>query len=58
MTSPRRSVLERTGRGSPEPVDCFECPYCEATFTDWPDDCPGCGRVVVRVVEPRPVPDH
>lgn len=57
MTGRRRSVLDRTGRDPSKPADCFECAYCEVTYDDWPADCPDCGRVVVRVVEPRPVPD-
>lgn len=58
MTGRRLNVLECTGPRPAEPTDCFECPHCEATFDDWPEDCPTCGRIVVRVVEPRPVPDR
>lgn len=57
MTGRRREVLGRTGREPSEPADCFECAYCEATFDDRPEDCPSCGQIVVRVVEPRPIPD-
>lgn len=57
MTGKRRSILGQNGKQSLPPAVCFECTYCEATFTAWPDDCPECGQVPVRVVEPRPVPD-
>lgn len=54
MTGRRRSLLEQTGLEPTEPVDCYECSCCETTFGDWPEDCPECGQLVVRVVESRP----
>lgn len=39
------------------PPDDFECTYCGTCFREWPGGCPDCGGIVVRVVDPRPVPD-
>lgn len=55
MTDLRRAVLGRTCGDPTEAVYCYECPACEASFSDWPGDCPGCGRVVVRVLDHHPV---
>lgn len=35
----------------------YECTYCGTPFQEWPGDCSDCGGLVVRVVDPRPVPD-
>jgi len=30
----------------------YECSHCRAVVDEWTEDCPRCGGLVVRVVEP------
>jgi len=56
MTSGRLGRLLRSGTTGPE--GHFECTYCGEGFDEWPGQCTVCGQLVVRVVDPRTVPDH
>lgn len=30
----------------------FECTNCRADYDEWVEDCPACGQLVARFVEP------
>lgn len=30
----------------------YECTTCRACYDEWAEDCPRCGQLVVRIVEP------
>ena len=38
---------ERAGRDA-----SYECTRCRSIVAEWTEDCPRCGELVVRVVEP------
>ena len=43
----RRLDAESTPRDS-----FYECTNCGTGFEEWVEDCPACGQLVVRFVEP------
>ncbi|HKJ59199.1 MAG TPA: hypothetical protein VKA37_08220 [Halobacteriales archaeon] len=46
--SPSRSAgEERVDREA-----SYECSHCRAAVAEWTEDCPRCGELVVRVVDP------
>lgn len=51
MSDPQRAGGSRTLS------DYYECTYCGAPYGEWPGCCSECGQLVVRIVDPRPVPD-
>lgn len=34
------------------PTQYYECSYCQRSVDEWIEDCPHCGQLVVRIVEP------
>ena len=34
------------------PAHYYECSYCREGYDEWIEDCPACGQLVVRIVEP------
>lgn len=47
-----RSIFEgaRESRGARQ--DFYECLHCQRSYEEWTGDCPECGQLVVRIVEP------
>lgn len=54
----RLDLFHPSGESTDGADRSYECTYCERTFQEWPGACSDCGQIVVRVVDPRPVPDH
>lgn len=58
MSERANDQVSPTGATTNLPDEFFECTYCTTAFEEWPGGCPECGGIVVRVVDPGPIPDQ